>query len=301
MKKALKIILPLLMIGMILSIQEMQAAYNISVGSIYNYNVNASSTDIKLGINEANIEGFTLDGQDFGINTEISLNVTSVLPTAVLYNISVGEYSEEASSTILDPAILLSMMFFPIEILEEVTLNEWNQSDIEDLHLGVLMVPFLSVTSTTWSDWIDIVNEINVNGTLESETFGEGLTLKAKYTNTTDNFIVEFNMRGDLSENITSIDASAIVDVSINHKYLFAYTKASGVMLGIKMEGEISGFSDGTLLEIGYSYNTEKVDYDLPEFELDRATWPFPGLGFWLTLSSIGFIAILIHITKKRK
>ena len=192
-------------------------------------------------------------------------------------------------------------MVYPLGILEGVTLNDWNQSEMEDLHLGILMVPFLSVVSSTWSDWIDIVNEVNENGTLASETYGEGLALKAKYTNNTDDFIVEFNMRGDLSENITSVDASAIVDVSINHKLLFAYTKTSGVMLGIKMEGEISGFSDGTLLDIGYSYSTEQVGYDLPAYDLDRATWPLPGFEFWFTISTIGLIAIFIPIIKKRR
>lgn len=301
MKKALKIILPLILIGMIFSIQKVQAAYNITVGSIYDYNVNASNTDVTLGINEAHKVGFTLEGQDFGINTAVSLNVTTVLPILVLYNITVGDYSEEETAIIFDPLILLSMMVYPLGILEGVTLNDWNQSEMEDLHLGILMVPFLSVVSSTWSDWIDIVNEVNENGTLASETYGEGLALKAKYTNNTDDFIVEFNMRGDLSENITSVDASAIVDVSINHKLLFAYTKTSGVMLGIKMEGEISGFSDGTLLDIGYSYSTEQVGYDLPAYDLDRATWPLPGFEFWFTISTIGLIAIFIPIIKKRR
>jgi hypothetical protein len=300
LKKAPKIILPLILIGMIFSAPNVHAAYNVTVGSTFNYDVNASNTDITFGVNEVHEEGYTLEGQDFGIDTEVMLNVTLVIPTGLTYNISSGEYSELGQSTILDMLIFMLYMVYPIVVLEEVTLNTWNQNDMEDLHLGILMIPFVSITSTTWTEWIDIVDDINENGTLISDPY-DGLELQAKYTNATDDFIVELNIRGDLSGDITSGTALATVDVGIDHKFLFAYTKTSGVMQGMKMEGDINGISNGTLLDIGYSYDTEKVGYDLPDYDLDRATWPFPGFGFWLTIGTISSLVVLVPIIRKRK
>jgi hypothetical protein len=228
------------------------------------------------------------------------VNVTIATPIALTYNISSGEYSETGESTILDILIFMIYMVYPIAVLEEVTLNTWNQSEMEALHLGILMIPFVSITTTTWTEWVDIVDDINENGTLVSDPY-DGLEIQAKYTNATDDFIVELNIRGDLSGDITSGVALATVDVSIDHKFLFAYAKTSGVMQGMKMEGEIDGISNGTLLDIGYSYNTEQVGYDLPDYDLDRATWPFPGFGFWLAMGSITSLVVLVPIFRKRK
>jgi hypothetical protein len=182
-----------------------------------------------------------------------------------------------------------------------VALDTWNQVEVEDLHLGIMMLPFLYVEATTWTDWIDVVEGIAENNTLLGDTFNEGLTVRAKYTNTTDDFLVELYYRGDFIETMSGTDVISIVDVDIEHKLLFGYTRATGVMVGMKMEGSIDGQANGTLLNCEYTYDTEKQDYNLPDYDLDKATWPLPGLEFGIVFGVISSTAIIALVTRRKK
>ncbi len=70
-------------------------------------------------------------------------------------------------------------------------------------------------------------------------------------------------------------------------------------MLGIRMEGTISGTTNGTLLNIEYSYHTEKQGYNLPNYQLDKATWPLAGYTIAITFATITFIVATIVVHKK--
>ncbi|NHJ49176.1 MAG: hypothetical protein FK733_15415 [Asgard group archaeon] len=300
MKKSLKIILPLLMLGLIFSAQNIRAAYTLSPG-IYNYDINESGLVITSGVNTVDVVGFYVSGDSYPDHTPITLNVTTVGASSVEYNLTATGIPENHTTIPSDVSYLYDLMVHPFTLLGGVALNTWNQSEMEALHLGILMLPFIYVEATTWSDWIDVVDGISENNTLLGETFNEGLEVRTKYTNATDDFFVELYYRGDFAETITGTDVMSIVDVKIEHKLLFGYTKATGVMLGMKMEGSIEGLANGTTLDCTYIYNTEKLDYNLPDYDLDKATWPLPGLEIGIGLGVISSIALATIIIRRKK
>ena len=111
-------------------------------------------------------------------------------------------------------------------------------------------------------------------------------------------FIIE--IIGQLDEQYTSFTTNSLINVTIEHHYQFAFTKATGVMLGMRMEGSISGLANGTVVEIYYNYKTEQIGYDLLSYQLGGPTWPFPGFEYVLALSVVGTLAIPFIIRRRK-
>jgi hypothetical protein len=299
LKKPLKIVLPLLLLGLIFSTQNIQAPYNVTLG-LYAYDVNDANVTLSFGVNTATVDGFAVAGQDHPSGTAITLNVTSVLADEVKYNITAGTDVESHTTIPGDASFLIDMIYYPINILTIITLNPWNQVAVESLFKEIIMLPFLSVNATTWTDWMHLINNMTA-GTLPAGDIDDTINLRAKYVNGTSDFLVEVYYHGAFMENLTDVSVMSSIDVSLEHKYMFAYNKTTGIMYGMQMEGSIDGTANGTLISCNYVYNTEADGYDLPDFDLDKATWPFPGFRLGLAigvLSSIVFVAVII---RKRK
>jgi len=302
MKKAVKIALPLLLIAIIFSTQTIKGDYLVTVNSVFDYDVVDSAANVTFGTNNANIQGYEINGQYFNPGNTISLNVTDVQPTSTTYNLTSGSYSEIRSTGVLDVLYMIILMIYPVALIEHLSVSTWNETALEeDYHAGILMVPFLSVYETTWNDWIETVNDINANGTIMAETFTEALVVEAAYHNTTTNFVFEFYLSGTLNEQYTHLSTTSLINVTIEHQYQFAYTKATGVMLGMRMEGTISGLSNGTIVEVNYDYRAEQTGYDLPSYQLGGPTWPFPGFEYLIALGALGTLTTIMVLVRRRK
>lgn len=302
MKKAVKIALPMLLIGLILITQTTKGVYQVSIGNTYVYDVIESSMNVTFGINSTDNQGFEIDGQYFNPGNSVTLNVTDVQPTEVTYNISAGAYSEIDQSDLSDLSALFYYMIAPIFTVKIISTLQWNDTIIADtFHENILMKPFLSVEADTWDDWIDVVNGINNNGTILSETYSNGFAIEASYYNTTTDFVFEFLLTGVIDEVYVTGVKSSILNMTIDHQYQFAYTKATGVMLGMRMEGDVSGRANGTIFEYSYNYHTEQQGYDLPSYQLGGPTWPFPGFGYLIALGALGTLTTIMVLVRRRK
>ncbi|MHA1586009.1 MAG: choice-of-anchor S family protein [Candidatus Heimdallarchaeota archaeon] len=302
MKKAVKIALPILLIGLILTTQTTKSTYQVSVGNTFVYDVIESSMSVTHGINSTDTQGFEIEGQYFNPGNSVTLNVTDVQPTDVTFNISAGAYSELRQSDLSDLSMLFLYMVSPIYYTEAISTMKWNSTIIESLiHEEILMIPFLSVVSDTWNDWIDVVTGINNNGTILGTTYANGFAVSAAYYNTSIDFVFEFVITGVIDEVYVTGTSSSILNMTIDHQYQFAYTKATGVMLGMRMEGEVSGTANGTIIEYTYDYHTEKQGYDLPSYQLGGPTWPFPGFEYLIALGALGTLTTIMVIVRRRK
>jgi hypothetical protein len=302
MKKAVKIALPMLLIAMIFTIQTIKADYLVTVNSTFQYDVIESDLNVTFGTNTADLDGFEIEGNFFNPGATVDLNVTSVNPTQVLYNISSGSYSEIRAAQPLDELYLLLLMLYPIALVHDVSVSTWNATELEDdFHEGLFMVPFLSIDADTWDDWMGAVEDINANKTIVIETFTDALTVEARYLNLTNDFIFEFYMNGQLDEQYTFVTTNSLINVTIEHQYQFAFAKATGVLRGMRMEGSISGFCNGTVVNMDYNYKTEQVGYDLPSYGLGGPTWPFPGFEYLIALSVLGTLTTIMVLVRRRK
>jgi len=304
MKKSLKILWPFLTLSLLLSAQTVMGDYTVKVGDIFYYDIISAEQNITIGVNSVSNTTFRLGGHYFPEGTTVKLNITEVDPLGVDYNISADGYSQVKVILDADKSKLQTFVLRPFTLLEEVCLTTWDDSTFAKKHLGALLLPFLKPENATWDAWKDYADTIHQEGTFLTETFAEGLFVDATYTNTTNDFLFEFILRGQYSTTLSTAGSHAIVDVELTHQFQFAYEKATGVMLGIRMEGTISGTTNGTLLSIAYSYHSEQQGYDLPNYRLDNATWPIAGFTFGLTLTAISiFVATLVFLqqSKNRK
>ena len=300
MKKTVKFILPFLVVSLMLTSQIVKGDYEVSLGEIYVYDVNSSEQSITLGINSADSEGYNIAGNDFLPGTSVSLNITEVDPLGVDYNISAAGYSEVVTILVVDESQLLTSLIYPFLLIDYVTLASWNQATIEGYHKEILMIPFISFDNSTWENWMNMADEIH-NNTLFSETYEGTMTVDASCINTTDSFVFEFILRGDMDETVTTPGSYSVVNASLLHQFQFAYDKSSGVMQGMRMEGSVTGLANGTVLEISYNYHTELQGYNLPDLSLGGATWPFSGYEFLIAFGALSSITIAVLILVKRK
>ena len=105
---------------------------------------------------------------------------------------------------------------------------------------------------------------------------------------------------GNMVSNFTAVTGIYFVDVEIEHHYQFAYTKSTGVMLGMRVAFDITGTSNGTSLDINFDSKVEQAGYNLPGFSIGGGwTWPFPAFGIIDAFGALGTLAVLI--VRRRK
>ncbi len=305
MKKALRVILPVLMIGIVFSSQTVNGDYLVTVGSIFNYDVIDSNMSVTFGVNTASGTGFEIANTTFAAGTTVELNVTALDSLGVDYNLTAGAFTEEKSSSVWDSLGMALLTIFPLFVSLGIATTEWDQNATEDTHAGLLLVPFLDVDNSSWepwSIWADMADSIHANGTTAMENITTSLVWDATYDNTSTDFIFETHLSGEIADLVNNSGSLTQVNLTIEHRYQFAYTIATGVMLGIRMVGEVTGFVNGTIFEMNYNYLTEKAGYDMPIFELySLPTWPFPGFEYLIAIGALASLAIPIVLVKKRR
>ncbi|MBN1329848.1 MAG: hypothetical protein JXA54_10275 [Candidatus Heimdallarchaeota archaeon] len=303
MKKAIKLIMPLFLIGLIFTTQTIQGEYLVTVGTTYTYDIVNSDYNVTFGIHSAEVSGYEIDGQPFNENTQVVLNITEITEFGITYNVSADGYTEEIYDSVAFSMLefYYILMLYPIFMTTQIIFSTWDQSSVEQGHLGALMLPFLSVNGTTWNILIQLANGIHTTGNLYSYTFASGVTMDATYTNTTDYFIFDFLLTAKIAETVEYMTQGALLNATIEHKFKFAYSKNSGVMSGMRLKGSVSGFSNGTILDIDYNYLTEREGYDLPAFALGRPTWPFPGFEYFIAFGALTSLVALIPIIRKNR
>ena len=99
MKKELKVIIPLFLIGLLVSVNISQASFGVTAGDSYVYDIVHATQEITVGTNSGSGNGYIIDGQSFTDGTSINCNVTAV-GVDVEYNKQAGTAIESGSRLI---------------------------------------------------------------------------------------------------------------------------------------------------------------------------------------------------------
>ena len=133
MKKAVKIALPLLLIGMMITTLTSNGVYIVTVGNTFVYDVLESNMNVTYGINDTSNQGYELEDHFFPVGSSGTLNVTQVLATVVNYNMSAGAYTEEKYVSSTDIWTLIFYTYSPIWFAKMISVYEWNATTIADI------------------------------------------------------------------------------------------------------------------------------------------------------------------------
>ncbi|MEA2070532.1 MAG: choice-of-anchor S family protein [Asgard group archaeon] len=302
MKKILAIIAPLTLIGLLLGSQMGMGTYGVTVGSMYVFDCVESTASITVGENSATAQGYEIDGHHFDPGTSVTVNVTSI-SSSVYYDKMAGGYTESASSSSFGFVFgsIFLMMYPYLLAVEFGDVGDWNQTEAEE-DPGMLLTPFVENETSTWEGFRDLADDV-ATGSLISETGDDELTINATYTENTQEFIFEFFLAGTLDHITTSGNQTLDLTGEIENHYQFAIEKPTGIMEGIRLEGFLTGTSNGTAIDIQYNFLTELEGYDLPPLEFGDGgfTFPFPGFGIYITLGALGTLTIIAVMVRRRK
>jgi len=287
MKTKVLWILSIGLIGLILtsSIAPVRGAYGVDVGDTFTYTINKASGDFNYKTNATTVtsstSGYALGDDVVTVGSKLLVNVTAVTIASVTFNISSGSVSIEESTTAFSLFGLLGVMILPILVLSDDI--EFEATD--GISFGQWMFFLPSDT-----DWDDFIEDWNVSEDLFNDTSsGE---LKVTAGSVLENS--DRDIRFWLSMVGTYINDTEEIDLTADHRVMFAYDTSSGVLLGYRISTDVTGTFEGTSTTFKLNLEVIRDQYSLPGF---------PGLstsGFELFLILTSLFLLLPIYRRKR-
>ena len=296
MKKILKVVLPLFIIGLLFSVNMAQGTFSVTVGDDYDFDVVAANQTITVGNNTGGTNGYELDGLVFAEGTSVNVNVTAV-STVVSYNITTGAatVSEGSNIDFLNLTVQLSLLFPIVYAWAFCEVDNWDQAAADEEFSPAIM-PFVE-SDFDWQYFIDLAEEIHSSGATNDT---DEILQDATYLEDTDDFYYEYYVNGPLDGNITTGTGLYLIDLDMVFHLQFSYEKATGVNNGFNIAFTLDGDSNGTDVSIEYNNKVERDGFDLPAYQIGGGwTWPFPAFGIIAAFTALGTIAVLV--IKRRK
>lgn len=298
MKKALKIIIQLAIMGLLISTQFANATFGVEVGNIYTFDIIKSNISIAIGANSGSSSGYEVDDHAFAEGTQVDVEVTAINPLDVEYEVQAGSYYETEYSgsidlgfTVFEPNFLPYIHFLEVD-------QPWRYTEVEK-PISPLLIPFVENEITTWQTYIDLATDLQTAPPISTDALG-AIGINATYSDTVSTFLFELYMGETIQVNDTIITDYYEINAALVHHFQFAYDKATGVMLGMRMEGSVIGTSNGTAVSWQYNQHTEKVGYNLPGYEFGGGGF-IPGFEWFIAIPALAFIGMIAVIVRRRK
>ncbi|MHA1557265.1 MAG: choice-of-anchor S family protein, partial [Candidatus Heimdallarchaeota archaeon] len=272
------------------------------------YDCVASEQTIVWGSNSSIAEGYNLDEHHFAVGTSFSveiLDISTSISTKVTYSVSKDGYQEGYFSNAhnLGLAMLFEYNSLVLMMKSYIGAHEWDQTTMETVYFMPIDLAFIETDASTWSDLIDIVDYMNELYLTLMPT--SDITMDARYTDDGTTFTYEMLVSGVLNNTYTPLTSPAIpwTDYSDNYEYycMFAYDKATGVMLGTHLIGSISGVSNVTDYAVTADFHIEKAGYDLPTELLTTNTEEFFGYSIAIAFGSITTLVMIAVYVRRKK
>jgi hypothetical protein len=292
LKKILKFLIPLLLASVLIAPMPVKGNYQQSAGQSFTYDIVKADIDLTYGGNSASGSGFVLDGTQYGVGTQIEVYVLAVDPASyVNFDVSVGVDSEVGSSDLISDIIWLALvMIYPIFLADGYGLiGDWGS--IQPLvieGLGLIMAPFWDTAYLAALEELvepDSIDEFN------TITGMEDLTVKGKYKEQGGNVIFDWMLKGK-----TGFTGAYTTDFDLEHQLKIVYDQTTGVLQGVRMLSTMVGTHSGTSMDLSIEYLQEIEGYDMDDFAIN-----LPGFGWFITLGTLGILAIPHIIKRNRK
>ncbi|NHJ39637.1 MAG: hypothetical protein FK731_06340 [Asgard group archaeon] len=296
MKKIVKILISVLILGVIISPTIVTGNYQVTVGQSFTYDVINASIKTTIDGNTASGNGYFIDSQHFTNGTQIEVEITEVIPTgSVNWTLSSGVYNEEGYSSVsIDNLGLSYLLIYPFYTFEGFGLMTWNDiSIIVSGGLNLILLPFWDTYYFLNFQYLASDPFLTTYRTLSEYT---DVTIEGRYRDTNNEMSFEWLMGGSM--------IVQVMDFVFNHQFKTVYDLTTGVLKGILMKSYIEGTYGEKEISIEMFYHCETVGYDIDDFYFETINlYPTEETKFETYLVLIGIciatIPFLLKIKRK--
>ncbi|MHA1212523.1 MAG: choice-of-anchor S family protein [Candidatus Heimdallarchaeota archaeon] len=273
--------------------------WGVSNTESYNYDLNDVNIVYNIPPTSYNATAITFDNtSSIPEGSLVQLNITDVQSLNLTYDlISNGLVETHIITNATYEDQFYNLLLLPLRFANK-------EVDLSDIKRGLTGIDYILVpkAESTWETLDDYDNPVFV--VLMQELFNSiaevNVQAKAELNTTTDECLFEWYVNG------TYFDDVAEMNFDFTYNLKFAYEMSTGLLLGMRVDLDISGINTGDNLVIRIQSEVEREGYTLDEFILpsgdgfnlgDIFSNLFPAFQWWivpLTLVPISFIGIIV-------
>jgi len=289
LKKLVKLGIPLFIVVMLLGTTGVRADYNVTVGTIYTYDVVASTWILSDGTNSGSGTGFTFEDSQFAVGTQVEVEVLAASGSGIDYNETVGsEFDESSASPLGDALGMVLLLFFPILMGSGVL--TWNQTQVE---MGPELMGIYFLEPDALSDiFYELSNETFVSSNFDDPEFTFN-QIGGHFDNTTT--IAVFDWVLDMEY----VNATEGTDYGGTFRLKIAFDTNTGQVKGYRFDMDYGGTVGGTSRLISMNQHVEEVGYNLGNFFYGGGF--IPGFEWFIALPVLAILGSIAVIVRKRK
>jgi hypothetical protein len=265
MKKIRNILMLVIVLSLLFHL-PVQSTFNVTVGTILQYDKIESYWDFSLDGNQSIGSGFQFEEINYPNNTLLTVQATNVDATSVSFNETVNAVNDTGSMSHFGFALGFALIcFYPVLIADVI--DPWNQT-LRDLGVGLFGWYFIDHGESS-----TLLNDFS-NPTYLEENFDD-----TEYN--INRMIGNYNITGNLAIfnwllDCTFIGESGLDNFAGNYTYQFAYDTTTSILQGFEMYINYSGLLDGYQRSLFYYHICEIEGYDLPDFYYEVDVYPEP-------------------------
>lgn len=274
---------------------QIEGTFTTPVGTVCNYTIENAKLDANINGEYYYCEGITFDDQHYDEGAAIEVNATMVVNDWIMTSVTLNEGETEIWNFYDDWVELNFALYltFMHDIAENIVFNG-NESILitQGMWLDTLVKTFFLPVNNV-SQIMEIIEGIptKVEGAITTVTaISLDYNMYEHYDTTETELIFEWLFKGT-----QFIEDS--VDIIFNNHLRVAYGKTNGELLGIKINGELSGEVSTIDLDLNADYLIEKDWYDIGTFSITLLN----GITLPELLMGVGIGIIGITIISKRK
>jgi hypothetical protein len=296
MKNKIKLLIPIVLIGILLAPAAIRADYGVGVGEVYTYDVVTSTWSLKAGSNSGEGTGYPFAGAKFGEGTSIDVEVLSVDPTmGVSYEATAGTKTQTGSNSPFDMLGIFLYCFYPFLISSSMSMT-WNQTEVE---MGPDIIAMYFFDAETASDFF--MGTLANDTSMASMATESGFTLdrmEGHFDNSTSEVVFDWVIEGSIEYTEDNTDLSGYELLQ------FVFDKDDGYLLGYQIDMDFEGTTEGEVFEIDLDQKVEKAGFNLDSFYYETGGLLggfIPGYEWGIGLFAIASISVIAILIKRKK
>ncbi|MHA1198507.1 MAG: choice-of-anchor S family protein [Candidatus Heimdallarchaeaceae archaeon] len=286
MKKEIKIILPLVMVAFLFGSTMTQAAYGVSIGNTFTYDVEAASWDVTIDTSSSSGTGFNFLDVTRAVGSQFEIEVTAVDPTSVDWDMTIGTDSDSGASSPFDALGVIFLTFFPLLIIDAGSMS-WNQAEMD---LGLEIMSFFFAEPDTFAEIFTALVEENIATYYVTDPEFNFDNVGGTFDNDTD--IAVFEWHFDLTYYVNGSE-----NFAGDFVWQYAYDQTDGHMKGNYMNMDYSGTIGGIDIIYKLEQRVEEEGYNLPNVNAGI----LPGFEWFIAIPIVALLGGITIINRKRK
>ncbi|MBD3191175.1 MAG: hypothetical protein GF308_11045 [Candidatus Heimdallarchaeota archaeon] len=295
MKKLFKTFIPIALISILLCTTLVRGDYQVSVGSIYTYDVNTSNWSLKFGSNSADGQGYPIEDGSFQEGTNFDVEVTAVNPTVnVDWTMSKGTKEETGSSTGFDYLGIILYCFYPLLLASGIS-SGWNATEVEMGPEIITMFFFDTAEDVSFEFFRMLSNTTGMSSALTESEYSNLERMEGHFDESGSVAVFDWVIEGQI------VDSSVNTDLEGSELFQIAYDKSTGVLQGYHIKIDFKGSVEGSVTEMELEQKVEITGYNLPAFYYGAGGGLIPGFEWFIGIFSLSCLAVPIIIIRKRK